>query len=139
MRVARLGIWRKMERVMDSDRSGSVAVADLIKMSRPLEKLNHVGLAELIWWERRKFVHGEVIQRPERLALSIATLATNYQRATKRTVRQRVGWKKPPAVKLSINVDGSSRGWRNMCCYKRFRWRLHSRLVYLQGACCRCT
>ena len=64
-----------MERVMDSDRSGSVAVADLIKMSRPLEKLNHVGLAELIWWERRKFVHGEVIQRPVRLALSIATLA----------------------------------------------------------------
>lgn len=36
------------KRVLDSDRSGSVIVANLIKMSRPLEKLNHVGLAELI-------------------------------------------------------------------------------------------
>jgi len=66
-----LGVWRKLERVLESDRSGSVLVADLIKISRPLEKLNSFGLAELIltggwyiWWERRKFVHGEPIQRP---------------------------------------------------------------------------
>lgn len=48
-------IWQRLwhleedgKRVLDSDRSGSVIVANLIKMSRPLEKLNHVGLAELI-------------------------------------------------------------------------------------------
>ena len=62
----RLGVWRKLERVLESDRSGSVLVADLIKISRPLEKLNSVGLAELIltggwWWERRKFIHDEPI------------------------------------------------------------------------------
>ena len=44
----RLGVWRKLERVLESDRSGSVLVADLIKISRTLEKLNSVGLAELI-------------------------------------------------------------------------------------------
>jgi hypothetical protein len=68
-----------------TDISGSVLIADLINISRPLEKLNRVGLAELIltegwyiWWERMKIVHGESIQHPVRSAVSIATLATNY-------------------------------------------------------------
>jgi hypothetical protein len=47
----RLGIWRKKETILNSDRSDSVIVADLIKMSRLLEKRNHVGLAELILTE----------------------------------------------------------------------------------------
>jgi len=45
-----------------------------------------------------------------RLVLSIATLATNYQRVMRKTVRQRERWKKkPPTGKLLINVDGSFR------------------------------
>ena len=44
-----------------------------------------------------------------RSALYIATLATNCQRAMRKTVRQREGWKKPPTGKLLINVDGSFR------------------------------
>ena len=44
-----------------------------------------------------------------RSALSIATLATNCQRAMRKTVRQREGWEKPPTGKLLINVDGSFR------------------------------
>jgi len=45
-----------------------------------------------------------------RSALSIATLATNYQRVMRKTVRQRERWKKkPPTGKLLINVDGSFR------------------------------
>lgn len=71
-------------------------IADLINVSRPLEKMNQVGLAELIltrgWyicWERRKFVHGESIQHPARSAISIATLAKNYHRSMQKIVRQR--------------------------------------------------
>lgn len=81
----RLGVWNKLQRVLSTDRSGLVLIADLIKVSRPLEKLNRVGLAELIlrggwyiWWERRKFVHGESILQPARSAILNATLATNY-------------------------------------------------------------
>jgi len=67
-------------------------VAELINRSKPVEKLNQVGLAKLIltggwfiWWEQRKFVHGETIQHPTRSALSIATLTTNYKRAMKKS------------------------------------------------------
>lgn len=44
----RLGIWHKIERVLGTDLSVLVLMADIINMSRPLEKLNRVGLAELI-------------------------------------------------------------------------------------------
>jgi len=78
--------------------------------------LNQVGLAELIltggwyiWWERRKFVHGEAIQQPMQSALSIASLTTNYKTAMKKSIKQREGWKRPPEGKLLINIDGSFR------------------------------
>jgi hypothetical protein len=45
-------------RVLGTDRLGSVLVANLINISKPVAKLNHVGLAELIltgkwyiWWQ----------------------------------------------------------------------------------------
>jgi hypothetical protein len=112
----RLSIWNMIETVLGTDRSGSVLVADLINTSKPVAKLNHVGLAELIltagwyiWWQQRKFVHGESIQQPMQSALSIATLTTNYKSAMKKFVKKREGWKKPPDGKLLINVDASFR------------------------------
>jgi hypothetical protein len=47
----RLGVWNKIERIMEINRSGSVVVAEVISISRPLKKLNQVGLAELILTE----------------------------------------------------------------------------------------
>jgi hypothetical protein len=41
-----LGIWNK--RVLNTDNSGLVLLADLINISIPVENLNRVGLAELI-------------------------------------------------------------------------------------------
>jgi hypothetical protein len=68
-----------------------MVVAEMINLSRPLRSLNQVGFAELIltggwyiWWERRKYVHIETVQNPTSAAMSIATLTTNYQRATKK-------------------------------------------------------
>jgi hypothetical protein len=67
-------------------------------VSRPLGAINHVGLAELIltggwyvWWERRRFVHGETVQNPTRAAMLIATLTTNYQRAGKKKSKKQEG------------------------------------------------
>ena len=78
--------------------------------------LNQVGLAELIltggwyiWWERRKFVHGEAIQQPMQSTLSIASLMTNYKTAMKKSIKQRKEWKRPPEGKLLINIDGRFR------------------------------
>jgi hypothetical protein len=38
-----------------------------------------------IWWERRKIVHEEKVQKPARSAQAIAALALNYYRALKKT------------------------------------------------------
>jgi hypothetical protein len=47
----RLGVWNKIERLMEIDRFGSVVVAEVMSISRPLKKLKQVGLAELILTE----------------------------------------------------------------------------------------
>jgi hypothetical protein len=47
----RLGVWNKIERIMEIDRFGSVVMAEVMSISRPLKKLNQVGLAELILTE----------------------------------------------------------------------------------------
>lgn len=60
-----------------------------------------------IWWERRKFVHGESVQNPTRAGLSIATLTTNFQRSMKKKSKKEEGWRKPPEGKLLLNVDAS--------------------------------
>jgi len=107
-------VWQEIENEVAVNQSGSIVVAKLINSSRPLEFLNHLGLAELIligcwfiWWERRKLVHGEVIQFQVRAALSIATYITNYQRALKKTVKHAKDWKKPPEGILLLNIDAS--------------------------------
>jgi hypothetical protein len=97
-----LGVANEIQNLQEFDRSGSVVVAGTINVSKPLRSLNQVGLAELIltggwyiWWECRKYVHGETVQNPTRVAMSIATLTTNYQRAMKKKTRKSEGWKEP--------------------------------------------
>jgi hypothetical protein len=97
-----LGFSNEIQQMVQADRSGSVVVAEIIKGSKRVENLNHIGLAELIltdgwymWWERRKLTHGETVQKPARSAVAIATLASNYQSAAKKTTKARVGWSKP--------------------------------------------
>ena len=78
-------------------------VAEIIKSSKQLGHLDQVGFAEMIltgswylWWEQRKFVHEGTVQNPTRSAVAIASLTINYLRATKKTVKVKSGWKKPP-------------------------------------------
>jgi hypothetical protein len=85
-----LGIWERLQRFLATVRSGSVIIDDIIRREEQIDALD-VGLAELvltagwyIWWERRQYVHGEVIQRPSRSAMSIAALTKNYKAAMKR-------------------------------------------------------
>jgi len=109
-----LGVTNNIQNLLQVDRSGSVVVAEMIKASKQLDALNHVGLAELIltggwylWWERRKLVHGDIVQNPTRSTMAIATLTTNYQRAVKKRAKTKEGWKKPPQCNLLLNVDAS--------------------------------
>jgi len=64
----RLGLSNKLQVMLQADRSGSVVVAEIIKGSKPVETLNHVGLADM-WWERRKMTHGETVQNSARSAV----------------------------------------------------------------------
>lgn len=80
-----LGVWDRIEEVLNIDRSGSILMEEIIRIGGKIPALNNVGLVELvltagwyIWWERRKFVHGESIQTPFISAMSIAALTTNY-------------------------------------------------------------
>jgi hypothetical protein len=107
-------VTNDIQNLLQVDWLGSVVVAEMIKASKQLDALNHVGLAELIltggwylWWERRKLVHGDTVQNPTRSAMAIATLTTNYQRAVKKMAKKKEGWKKPPEGNLLLNVDAS--------------------------------
>ena len=109
-----LGISEELNRLSDTDRSGSVLLADIIKQSKQIKHLNQVGLAELfltggwyVWWERRKQVHGDTVQNPAKSAMSIATLTTNYMKAEKKNIKIKTQWKRPPEDFLLLNVDAS--------------------------------
>jgi hypothetical protein len=73
--------------------------------------LDNIGLAELIvtrgwyiWWERRIFVHGTLVQNSNRSTMSIAALTCNYMRSRNRKFKVREGWKKPTEGKLMVNI-----------------------------------
>ena len=109
-----LGVWDRIEEVLNIDRSGSILMEEIIRIGGKIPALNNVGLVELvltagwyIWWERRKFVHGESIQTPFISAMSIAVLTTNYMMSLRKTSNIRQGWKKPPEGKLMVNVDAA--------------------------------
>lgn len=111
---SQLGVLDQLDEVVGQDSSGSVLVEEIINRGEKVRTLQNIGLAELfltgawyIWWERRKLVHGEDVQSPQRSALVIAALTTNYARAKKQPKQRRAGWKKPTDGKLMINVDAS--------------------------------
>jgi hypothetical protein len=96
-----IGIWQKIRDLLETDRSGSVILDEVIRRGEQVHGID-VGLAELIltggwflWWERRQLVHGISIQPPSRSGLSIISLAKNYKPATKQGSRIRQGWRKP--------------------------------------------
>jgi ribonuclease HI len=96
------------------DNSGSVTLEILSKVEGgsgevPIPELMMVA-AWYIWWQRREFVKGETIHTPERTAICIRVLATNYVRAYRPKYKNRSGdfmWKKPSTGMIKINVDAS--------------------------------
>lgn len=109
-----LGVADEINAVVSTHRSGSEAVAEMIMVPKIVDGLNHVGMAELIltggwyiWWERRKFVHGESVQNPTRASMAIATLTANFQRSMNKKSKKADGWKKPPEGRILLNVDAS--------------------------------
>lgn len=62
-----------------------------------------------IWWERRRFTHGEMLQEPARSAQAFSTLTKKFARAKKMgTCRiTRPGWKRPLSSFVKLNVDAS--------------------------------
>jgi hypothetical protein len=63
-----------------------------------------------IWWERRQAVKGENIQSPQRTAMSITVLASNFSAAAKSkggSGIRRHGWERPSKGLIKLNVDAS--------------------------------
>jgi ribonuclease HI len=109
-----LGIWDRIQQILQQDRSGSIILAELIRKPEKVAEMEGLGLAELIftggwylWWERRQLVHGEEVQSFPRSAISIVALTMNYFNATKKGIPIGERWKKPPEGLLKLNVDAS--------------------------------
>lgn len=67
-----IGVWEKLRYLLDTDRSGSIVLEEIINRGEQVYGLE-IGLAELIltggwylWWERRQVMHGENIQPTSR-------------------------------------------------------------------------
>ena len=58
-----------------------------------------------IIWVKPILYPTDTIQRASRSAMSFAALARNYKMASKKGVKIREGWKKPPEGKVMVNVD----------------------------------
>jgi hypothetical protein len=89
---ATLGVGDKISDILQTDRSGSVLIEQMILH---LGKWSHIeiGLPKLIltgawyiWWERRQFTHGEKLQSIQRSAMLIGVLAANYWRVKKKPI-----------------------------------------------------
>jgi hypothetical protein len=78
-------------------------------------KIPDLGLKELtvtacwyLWWERRKIVHDERVQKPAQSAQAISALALNYFRALKKNAGiRRHGWEKPKEDFVKLNIDAA--------------------------------
>lgn len=114
---AKLGLVSMINDLCEAEREGASVLGDLLLMpSATLPLLPDINRKELaavavwyIWWERRRFTHGEMLQDPARSAQAIATLTKNFTRAKKHgTSRiQRHGWTRPREGFVSLNVDAS--------------------------------
>lgn len=61
-----------------------------------------------LWWERRKFVHGEKTQTAEQIAMSIQVLTANFTVAVLPKARvKKGGWSCPPHGFVKLNVDAA--------------------------------
>lgn len=109
-----LGVREEIERAVAEDRSGAITMDVLFRHKSmvgelPLAELIAVG-SWYIWWQRRQFVKGESIRTPDRTAISIKVLATNFVCAAtpNQPVRKRDHmWKKPTSGRVKINVDAA--------------------------------
>ena len=75
----------------NTEREGASVLGDLLLMPcTNIPSLPDVNRKDLIavavwyiWWERRRFTHGEMLQKPARSAQAIATLTKKFARAKK--------------------------------------------------------
>jgi hypothetical protein len=109
-----LGLHEIITDAVRQDRSGSVTLEILAKIGSVHEGLQTAELVLVaswfIWWQRRQHMTGEVIQTPERSAVLIKVLATNFIRAyTAKLPRRKEDqmWKKPCGDVIKINVDAT--------------------------------
>ena len=91
-------------------------MVDLLLSKNPTKSLvNDVHRNDLVatavwylWWERRRYTHGEQLYEPTRSKQAISALAKNYSRAKFKHNRiRRHGWEKPPEGTIKLNVDAS--------------------------------
>jgi hypothetical protein len=88
-----LGIMVEIEESRTIDRAGSGVFEYILRQDdKKVPLIPELNMKELvavacwyIWWERRKIVHEEKVQKPARSAQAIAALALNYYRALKKT------------------------------------------------------
>ena len=112
-----LGMANRINELCSLEREGAAVLANLLVTPNvPAQLLPSVNCKELIattvwylWWERRKFTHGEQLQDPTRSAQAISTLSKNFSRAKKKGPGQieRHGWTKPSEGFVKLNVDAS--------------------------------
>jgi ribonuclease HI len=109
-----LGVKDRVEEAVRQDRSGSITVEILCRTNSVIDGLPVAELmmvaAWYLWWQRRQHVKSEPIQTPERAAISIKVLATNYTRAYTAGQPMRIHdhmWKKPISDVVKINVDAA--------------------------------
>ena len=109
-----LKLQKIIAKAAEQDRSGSITVEILCRNNSVTEGLPTAELiavaAWFLWWQRRQHVKGEAIETPDKAAISIRVLATNFIRAytTKQPVRsyERM-WKRPTMDVVKINVDAA--------------------------------
>lgn len=111
---AELDFADEINRAVAQDRSGSVTMEILGRIEGAVGELPKAELfavaAWYIWWQRRQIVKGETVQAPDRTALAIKVLCTNFVRSSspKCPIRKRDHmWKKPTRGSVKVNVDAS--------------------------------
>ena len=103
-----------IQKAVVQDRSGSITLEILLQSDFVIHEIPATELILVamwyIWWQRRQAVKGETIQTPDRTALLIKVLATNFVRANspnQPTRKLDQIWRKPDSGIVKINVDAS--------------------------------
>lgn len=111
-----LGVQNIVAEAARQDRPGSITVEILSRINSVTDGLPTAELmmvaAWYLWWQRRQHIKGEPSQNPERAAISIKVLATNYTRSymTGQPTRSHDHmWKRSTRDVVKINVDAAFR------------------------------